>query len=751
MGLSCMRPYRRPMLEALVPQPPRSMPRFLRSARLWGLLLGTVVFGLAAAAHGPHLSAPLSSASGGTASASGDAGFTDELLERPDLQAIVDAQVERDGGALVEALGSDDPAVRARAAFALASVQDSASVPRLAGLLRDDASLVVQEQAAFALGQMPGAVPANALLDAVARGRPALQVAALEALGKTGGADALRRVATASLPDTLEPHRALAIARFGLREVHDSLAVDRLVDMLTSTAANADQARRNAAYSFGRVSSTAPWAPHADAVRRALDAALLNDPAAMHLVLAVSRLEAAEDDARIVRVLRSASDARVRVNAARALSNRMERPAVVAALIDALDDASPHVQGTAAEVLASATIAPSQSESLIAWVQAHPDRWRVVGPLLRCIAASSDAGVGTPFVRGVVRRHRSDRDAVAYAAVLPALTRLKVRTVDPALTAATQHDDPRVAAAALAALADRWQSIRDTTEDVGPSRTARYFEAFAGGVFRGDVATVNAAAPALADSVFADRGAAGILVRTLDGLATPDDLEGMTAILRALGSAPTTDAVLDALRTRLKHPHPVIRGAAATALEDHTGERPAVDGGTVDVPPIDWDAARALGPRPHLVLDTEQGRVVIEMDVLQAPQTSTTLARLAREGRYDGVPFHRVVSNFVIQGGDVARGDGWGGPGFTIRSEFTRVPFDRGAAGIASAGKDTEGSQYFITHSMQPHLDGRYTAFGRIVEGMDVVDRILANHRVETASVTPTEARGSNNTTGPEP
>jgi len=739
------------MLEALVPQPSRSMPRLLHSARLWGLLLSTVVFGLAAAAHGPHLSVPLSSASGGAASASGGAGVTDELLERPDLQAVVNAQVERDGAALVEALGDTDPAVRARAAFALASVQDSAAVPELNRLLRDDPSLVVREQAAFALGQMPGAVPADALLGAIARGRPALQVAALETLGKTGGAEALRRVATASLPDTLEPHRALAIARFGLREVHDSLAVDRLVDMLTSAADDAGRGRRNAAYYFGRVPSTAPWAPHADAVREALDAARPDDPAAMHLVLAVSRLEVAEDDARIVRVLRSAVDARVRVNAARALSNRTERPAVVAALIDALDDSSPHVQGTTAEVLAASVIAPSQSESLIAWVQAHPDRWRVVGPLLRCIAASSDAGVGTPFVRGVVRRYRSDRAAIPYAAVLPALARLKVRTVDPALTAAAEHDDPRVAAAALSALAERWQSIRDTTDTVGPSRTARYFEAFAGGVFRGDVATINAAAPALADSVFADRGAASILVRTLDGLATPDDLEGMNAILRALGTVPTTDAVLAALRTRLQHPHPVIRGAAATALATHTGNLPAVDGGTVDVPPIDWDAARALGPRPHLVLDTEQGRVVIEMDVLQAPQTVTTLARLAREGRYDGVPFHRVVSNFVIQGGDVARGDGWGGPGFTIRSEFTRIPFARGAAGIASAGKDTEGSQYFVTHSMQPHLDGRYTAFGRVVEGMDVVDRILANHRVETASITPTEARGRNDPTGTDP
>jgi peptidylprolyl isomerase len=88
------------------------------------------------------------------------------------------------------------------------------------------------------------------------------------------------------------------------------------------------------------------------------------------------------------------------------------------------------------------------------------------------------------------------------------------------------------------------------------------------------------------------------------------------------------------------------------------------------------------------------------------------------------------VPNFVIQGGDVERGDGWGGPGFAIRSELTRIPFDRGAVGMASAGKDTEGSQYFVTHSMQPHLDGRYTAFGRVVSGMNVVDAIQVGDSV---------------------
>jgi len=92
--------------------------------------------------------------------------------------------------------------------------------------------------------------------------------------------------------------------------------------------------------------------------------------------------------------------------------------------------------------------------------------------------------------------------------------------------------------------------------------------------------------------------------------------------------------------------------------------------------------------------------------------------------------FHRVVSNFVIQGGD-PHGDGWGTPGFAIRSEFSTLKYDEnGIVGMASAGKDTEGSQFFITHSPTPHLDGRYTIFGKVVNGIDVVNSILVGDEV---------------------
>ena len=147
----------------------------------------------------------------------------------------------------------------------------------------------------------------------------------------------------------------------------------------------------------------------------------------------------------------------------------------------------------------------------------------------------------------------------------------------------------------------------------------------------------------------------------------------------------------------------------------------------------DWNRIWELGRHPIWVLTTGKGDIKVQMDVLSAPATVSAIDSLTQAGAYDGVPFHRVVPNFVIQGGDVERRDGFGGPDFVIPTEASEEEFDRGAAGIASAGPDTEGSQYFFMHQWSPHLNGRYTLFGQVIDGMDVVDRIVVGDKVEKA------------------
>jgi peptidyl-prolyl cis-trans isomerase B (cyclophilin B) len=125
------------------------------------------------------------------------------------------------------------------------------------------------------------------------------------------------------------------------------------------------------------------------------------------------------------------------------------------------------------------------------------------------------------------------------------------------------------------------------------------------------------------------------------------------------------------------------------------------------------------------VIETEKGTMVVELFTKEAPGTVENFAKLIGDGFYNGLTFHRVIPDFVIQGG-CPNGTGTGGPGYTIKCEVDNNPNKhlRGSLSMAHRGKDTGGSQFFICHSPQPHLDGLHTVFGRVIEGIDVVDQI---------------------------
>jgi cyclophilin family peptidyl-prolyl cis-trans isomerase len=143
----------------------------------------------------------------------------------------------------------------------------------------------------------------------------------------------------------------------------------------------------------------------------------------------------------------------------------------------------------------------------------------------------------------------------------------------------------------------------------------------------------------------------------------------------------------------------------------------------------DLVAPALAGSRPRVRFATSRGDFEVELFAEDAPLTVASFLRLARAGYFDGQEWPRVVANFVIQGGD-PRGDTSGGPGYAIRDEINRHPYLAGTLGMALSGPDTGGSQYFIAHSPQPHLDGGYTVFGRVVRGMDVVARVLQGDRI---------------------
>ncbi len=232
------------------------------------------------------------------------------------------------------------------------------------------------------------------------------------------------------------------------------------------------------------------------------------------------------------------------------------------------------------------------------------------------------------------------------------------------------------------------------------------------------------------------------------------DLPAETSNIQALSSAlkfalqekESNDAALAILDALAKYKNPSANQAIMPALDsrDYLVRRKAIESlkatgagdfsnklGDVGTRNTARDYQRAISridKRVLAVVTTNKGRFTMELLPAEAPLNVDNFVQLAKRGYFNRIMFHRVVPNFVIQGGD-PRGDGNGGPGYQIRCEINEVPYRRGAVGMALSGKDTGGSQWFVTHAPQPHLDGGYTVFGNVISGMEVVDRIARGRR----------------------
>ena len=247
-----------------------------------------------------------------------------------------------------------------------------------------------------------------------------------------------------------------------------------------------------------------------------------------------------------------------------------------------------------------------------------------------------------------------------------------------------------------------------------------------------DVAVATTAASLLGDSLFLRQASVDQLITSLQTRRVPDDVEAIQEIVATLGKLKNQRAV-EAIESVFQMRDHSVAVAAASALKAITGTEYKVPVVTSYEPlhaDLDFDYLRALPGAVRVKLETIYGDVYMSLFPGVAPFTVMSFLKLATQrGFYRGLIFHRVVPNFVVQGGD-PRGDGWGGPGYAIRSEFSDLTYEAGTLGVASAGKDTEGSQFFITQSPHPHLDGRYTIFGKVTSGMEIVDRILVGDQI---------------------
>ncbi len=382
-------------------------------------------------------------------------------------------------------------------------------------------------------------------------------------------------------------------------------------------------------------------------------------------------------------------------------------------LADLAADPRPGVRVTALE---TAGYFPLEDSSLGTALAARASAAGGAPPRERGAALVSLARAGHPLARELAAAavHAKEPDvrahAVEAAQLLAAADLVGALAADPAplvreavLTARLEGGGAGPLAAARAALADADEGVRATALDWLATHPELPVDAL-----------VPALAAALRDeSVEPGQGA----IRAIAA--------------RAEKQASERGVLVEALERTAAGARPILRREAVAALARLDRPAPA-EPAPVALRSLDeYRVIVQRTRRPHRVeMRTAKGNIVLQLDCPHAPLTCISFLDLAAQGFYDGLTFHRVVPDFVVQGGD-PRGDGYGGPGYTLSDEIGRLRYARGVVGMALSGPDTGGSQFFFTLSPQPHLDGGFTAFGEVVEGLDVVDRLAAGDRMD--------------------
>ena len=688
------------------------------------------------------------------------------------LLQIIEAEDERrwDASEFGKLFEDANASVRRRAALAAGRIGDEGAVAPLGALLYGDRDERVRATAAFALGEIEAESASGALIEALARSKsPELRARAIEALGKIA----------AALPDA----RADAKKRIGDAIVNALVAENhqprpnRLLALLGLTAilrAKPDAGARTAALFLasrdarvrGDAANTLTRLRAKESLER-LRAMLSSDTDAVARSNAARALGAAEDigafDALVARVAED-TDSRVRVSAIRSLAllkdaragqPLRERAEVLHAdyKLEKSGNTNARVPSAVNELLEIFTalgrvLANTNDESAVGLLRAYRSEGLVAPELETALARIAPAQyMRDPAVSDLFRRVPASRD--------PSMTWQRVSALGQGLGEMASVTSAQVGNSVVSMQADAQIALRSLITSANTPALAvpdllRALASFkpidlaavARAQLKADDVIVRATAADILSDLPPDADNSRALIEALPRALSDDINDAALSVLGALSKQQGAD-VNNAIETALETTDYLVRRRAADILRERAGggtEARRVETVNTRNHRADYERAAArMGKSVRAVVATDKGAFTIELLPDDAPLTVDNFVGLARRGYFNNVVFHRVVPNFVVQGGD-PRGDGNGGPGYQIRDEMNTAPYDRGAVGMALSGRDTGGSQWFVTHSPQPHLDGGYTVFGRVVSGMDVVDRIARGDRIRTITITETRA-----------
>lgn len=657
-------------------------------------------------------------------------------------------------------LSSKDPAIRKRAALAAGRIGVEDAVPVLSEMLLTDSDNGVREMAAFGLGEIESAGGAYALITVLTDPNKPARARAVEALGKITAALTSPTPSQAGAEkkddDRLVTFKSAVLEALRFEDSRRSNP-DRLAILLGLTAVL--RARPEGAgpivvkfldYPDSAIVSTALNTMARLRLKEGNERVrqLLKDGDPMVRANAARLIGAAEHKEAFDDLLAKAlndSDLRVRVSAIRSLPS-LKDPRAVEPLLkrghSLLESQGPS-QSSLNELLEIVTILgrllPNTSnESAVAFVRQMHTLTRGEAVEVEVAFARMAPAIfvtesyGKEVFRSTVTWRQQSRRAQGMAALKDVLTG----------TAATSAGDNILKmakdelAATLQRPSTRALAVPDVIQAYAGYKPAdldviarKYLEST-------DVVIRSTAAEILGGQAPNDANTRALIDALPRALRDKDLDDAALAILGALAKQKNA-AANETIKTALNSENLLIRRRAVTLLKANGAGDFSDRIGTLQTRNrlIDYRRAMArIGKKVTATVVTSKGPFTIEFLPEEAPLTIDNFIQLARRGYFNGQTIPRVVPNFVIQAGD-PRGDQNGGPGYSIRCEINEVTFERASLGMALSGKDTGGSQWFVTHSPQPHLDGGYTVFGRVIRGMDVVDRIARGDTIRRVVV----------------
>lgn len=634
-------------------------------------------------------------------------------LNEATLRSIYNVQQAQHRDSLILLLSSEDATTRYGAARAFASIQDSTALKALIPLLSDPYQ-EIRSMAAYAMGQL-GQATAEGPLTAAFDGRDSARMyessnaQILEAVGKLGSAQYLSALGTISnymSGDTmLLLGQVRGIYRYALRQMTNPDATATIIRYLADPKIAPD-VRRMAAQYLHRAKDI-DLTPHLDQLMANWHAD--TDPfirMCLATALGKTKSEAARD--LLISGFDTESDYRVQCNILRALQE-FDYNDIAGTFYKAAASPNPAIAEVASQYFV--TRGREKDTGKYRTVMAECPSWQAKTRMAEACnkyTTSMFSSVKSGIQKDIQAALNAAGDPYEKAAWLKAWG-AELRNFESIPKYISKDQPAPVRVQAVTTLIESCRDKNFDTYFAGEGHLIKMqIAGYLGNAIRtGDAGMLAIIAEAITDPETGLKAAMNDkradLNKALAALKLPDEMETYMAIDKA--------------------------------LKTYGMDAPTIPEEQKKIKPINWTILQQVKLSSKAIISTTKGDILMELYPDRAPSSVSNFIELAQNSFYNDKPFHRVVPNFVIQTG-CPRGDGYGSLDFTLRSELANAYYDdEGYVGMASAGPHTEGTQFFITHSPTPHLDGRYTIFGKVISGMDVVHRIAVGDRIKSIQI----------------